>query len=404
MTGPSPTGQRRTIGGETSSRTTGRSQFGTTLRGGRRTSAREPGAHQMFPRSPRVRRGLAAVAVVAALASLSATAGAANGNGNGRNSTTTTTSSTTTTEATTSEGESTSTTEASTTLSTDGNRTFSVDVDGDPDGLITAEFTNTSRNNQTIGAIRLVVPIGLSVDQESISVDGNVEVAVLPTGTVITVDVIPNLERRAKATLSFDVSRSGLAVCSTQPYEFLAFAKQANDFNGTGNDFLLTQADLTVETPSSGCELRFVAEPTDAISGEVVTSEPFTPGGEPVRVGLYEVDGGLVAVDDGTVALTLVELNGQGEPSGGLTSDLDGGIAAFEPIVTLTDGAVGSFQLTASLGSLTDTSTEFRLTIWDDVTTIVEGPTDLVVDAISGEPVSCESRIDGPGGELVFQA
>lgn len=146
---------------------------------------------------------------------------------------------------------------------------------------VSITLTNLA-NPQSLGSAEITVPAeGIAVDADSLSLTsdqapfaGSEPVMVGSTIRLRNLDLQP----AKSVTLSFDIE----AECdpSANPYTFTAQVKQANDFSGAGNDFLISGAQPALEL-NGECGLRFADQPEDAQRGSDITSDVFLPFTDP---------------------------------------------------------------------------------------------------------------------------
>jgi hypothetical protein len=128
-------------------------------------------------------------------------------------------------------------------------------------------------------------------------------------------------------------------------------AKQSNDFNAQpGNDLSIDPPNgFPTSTVGGSCHLVFTGQPAPALKNAVITSQNFTPGGNPVQV---TVATGTTTTADpvlfGSFTITLTKGAGPGAISGDLgPTTTTGGVATFAPRAD----AVGTYTLAASDGA-----------------------------------------------------
>ena len=105
------------------------------------------------------------------------------------------------------------------------------------------KLTVPSRQQQQLGSARLTVPTGFTL--LSATVDG--PAIVTPSGPAVTLDGLA-----IQPGSSRTVTVRAAVPCGTVGSRWTAEAKQANEFNGTGNDLLLDVAGSTLDTPVAG--------------------------------------------------------------------------------------------------------------------------------------------------------
>jgi hypothetical protein len=173
-------------------------------------------------------------------------------------------------------------------------------------------------------------------------------------------------------------------------------AKQANDFNGTGNDFALKAGSANGTAVDGACSLGWVTEPEDAEAGDVITGVRYQPTGSAVKVAVLDGRGSPIPTATGGVALRFGLQGGFGSLSGGTSTLAGAGGAAF---ANLRISAIGTYTLVASVtsgsyqGLTTVASGRFRLDRFveqcvENVTCtqpVDSGPTTLSVSALAAD-------------------
>jgi hypothetical protein len=209
-------------------------------------------------------------------------------------------------------------------------------------------ITITNRaSEQRLGSADVAVPDGVALTGSPLLASSQ-----SPFGG--TVSAAPGVIRLRNLSLkpgrSVTVTVAAQIECSAAhpAYAFTVVAKQANDFNGTGNDFTISGLQPALDVVGA-CALSFQAQPADAQRNSAITSEVFLPTGAPVSVAV--VDGsGSATVAWWTAPVTLgLGSNPGGAPGlGGTTSATPvAGVASFSPGPILGVSASG-YRLTAS--------------------------------------------------------
>lgn len=212
---------------------------------------------------------------------------------------------------------------------------------------VTLTVTNERGSNTTLGSIHVLVPGGVSIDP------GNVVSTAGTVGGATTASLIEilnmGLSPGQSATVTFNTTQ---LPCSGGPYTWTVYAKQSNQFNGTGNDFAET---LTTGLTSNlkQCYLQFDTEPANTDQGDVVQN-----GGKDVTVGAYDGSGALMTGASGTVSLSP-------SPTGSFTGtgpvSLSGGEATFSNLVGDTPGTYTLAASTTLTGVAGATSNSFTI-------------------------------------------
>ena len=143
---------------------------------------------------------------------------------------------------------------------------------------------------QSLGSANLSVPAGVTISPSSVSLTstqpsfaGTASVA----GGVIKLRDL-SLAPNASVTLSVGVQTT---CAPTAPsYAFTTTVKQSNDFNGTGNDFVIQGSQPALDLVGT-CSLAFSSQPADAQRATAITSEIYLPTGAPVKVAVLDGSG-----------------------------------------------------------------------------------------------------------------
>lgn len=242
-----------------------------------------------------------------------------------------------------------------------GNKTFKTvitpaSVPAGSTSNIVATVTNNS-DPQGVGSANLTVPTGWTALS-----------ATTTKGTATIVGQVVQLRSLALAPgQSAAVTMSTKVPCGTGAGVYTVVAKQANDFNGTGNDVALDipGSDLSIDRTGS-CGLRFVTQPP----ADVGSGDPFTTSVE-------FVDG---SGSRATTQSAPVSLSATGATLGGTTPvNASSGLATFSNMSLTAPADATPATLTASspgYGSATSTP----VTVHGDTTQCVPN-----VDCIGDE-------------------
>ncbi|UTI64271.1 hypothetical protein NBH00_23390 [Paraconexibacter antarcticus] len=200
---------------------------------------------------------------------------------------------------------------------------------------ITATVTNNS-DPQGVGSANLTVPSGWTALS-----------ATTTKGTATIAGQVVQLRNLALAPgQSAAVTMATRVPCGSTPGLYTIVAKQANDFNGTGNDVALDTAgsDLSIDR-SGACGLRFVTQPPSDIGS-----------GDPFTTSVEFVDG---SGNRATAVSAPVSLSATGATLSGTTPvSASSGLATFAGMSLTTTADATPATLTASspgYGSATST-------------------------------------------------
>lgn len=183
---------------------------------------------------------------------------------------------------------------------------------------------------QSLGSANVSVPAGIAVTASTVSVSadqpGFTGTASLAGSTLQLRNLALLPGRTATVTLT------GRAVCdpTTAPYVFTTAVKQSNDFNGDGNDFVISGPQPSVAI-TGVCHLAFLTQPADSQKATDITSVDYTPTGAPVQVEV--VDGsGTARITDWPYPVDLslaTDPTGRATLSGYVSAPAVSGVATF---------------------------------------------------------------------------
>jgi hypothetical protein len=270
---------------------------------------------------------------------------------------------------------------------------FTLSFDGSPPAVagstvtFLATFTNGADQQQQLGSANLTPPAGFGLVSADVAGPatatvrgGSVELrslALQPGAPPLTVSVT--------ATVPCDAGA---------PSRWSVVAKQANNFNGPpGNNLTLAPASV-LDTPVSGaCALRFVTQPTDALTGAVITGAPYNPSGP--RVAVEAVDGAGARIVTWGQPVTLARAFGSG--LGTLSGATETAVAGLAEFPSLRIDAPGWYRVGATSGPFATAAPSAAFRIDDEATACVEdvvctaeastGRSDLLVTGLpNGNP------------------
>jgi len=114
------------------------------------------------------------------------------------------------------------------------------------------ELTNDVTSNQTFGSANVSIPTGFSVDGTSITADRSWTTSLNSTSGVIELRAVTS-KRALPPGQKLVVTFTATAPCEVGTYVWQTLIKQSNDFNGTGNDFVVDpQPSVTVSGTCGG--------------------------------------------------------------------------------------------------------------------------------------------------------
>jgi hypothetical protein len=253
------------------------------------------------------------------------------------------------------------------------NKTFTVTVtgttpvaapdtfSGDADAAATITITNTSPT-QSLGSVNVTVPAPFAL------VSAAADAA--PGGPVIE---LRNLSIAPGDSRTFPVVLD-VRTCAPGSGTFVATAKQSNDYNGTGNDFILVAPSDLLLGATGNCRLAFVAPPADAERNAAITSVDYSPSGTKISVEVRDAGNtGRATSATGAVTLT-ADSDSVPDPIavGGSTATVTGGLATFSPGPTLAISA-SDYTFTAVSTSFDSSAASPEFAIVDDQVTCPAG-------------------------------
>lgn len=135
------------------------------------------------------------------------------------------------------------------------------------------ELTNDVTSNQTFGSANVSIPTGFNVDGTSITADRSWTASLNSTSGLIELRAVTS-KRALPPGQKLVVTFTATAPCEVGTYVWQTLIKQSNDFNGTGNDFVVDpQPSVTVSgTCGGGGGTVCTAGPCTAIDEAGVTS------------------------------------------------------------------------------------------------------------------------------------
>lgn len=210
---------------------------------------------------------------------------------------------------------------------------------------------NPTYAQQQLGAAEITVPAGWGITAAELTAGGSGTMT-RPSSNVIQLNYLalqPGDQQTLSVTANVPCSASGSVQWGVR-------AKQANEFNGTGN--LLHLENPVTTTISGACRLEFATQPANARVGEAITGTAYTPTAQPpVRVEV--VDGSGARVTSSTVSITLAKNTGPAPLAGTRTVSASAGLASFSNVNL---GTPGAYTLIATSSGLTSAvSSGFRV-------------------------------------------
>ncbi len=217
-------------------------------------------------------------------------------------------------------------------------------------------FTVTNEAaTQTLGSVQITAPSGFVVTGAS----GGT--ASYTSDSALFLDL--SLSPGQSASLIVDAT----APCGGESSAWGIEAKQSNQFNGSGNDFVLNQLNSQLSATVTGsCSLAFAngEQPASTAVGQPITSG-FDSTATGIAVEVLDGNGDLAATSTAAVTLAIGANPGSGTLSGTTTSDATGGVATFPagssgPSI---DAAGAGYTLVATSPGITSATSQY-FDIW----------------------------------------
>ncbi len=233
-------------------------------------------------------------------------------------------------------------------------------------------FTFTVTNEattQTLGSVQVTAPSGFVVTGAATVTGGTTSYT--PDSALF---LYLGLSAGQSATLVVDAT----APCGSETSAWATEAKQSNQFNGSGNEFVLDPASvpLLAATVTGNCSLAFASggQPASTVVGQPITSG-FDSAGTGITVDILDGNGDPATTSTAAISLTIPpDANpGSGTLSGTTTVDAIGGVATFPAGSPTTSspgpsiGATGSgYALVATSPGITSATSGY-FDIWGEL-------------------------------------
>ena len=215
---------------------------------------------------------------------------------------------------------------------------------------VSQAFSVTVTNEATtqrLGSVQVTAPPGFVVTGAS----GGT--ASYTSGSALFLNL--GLTNGQSATLIVDAT----APCSGGTSPWGIEAKQSNQFNGSGNDFVTDPASSLAATVSGSCSLAFLNQPNGTAVGGSITTK-VGPGGSPVSVEVLDGAGHLLTTSTAAVTVAIGSNPGSGTLSGSMTVDASAGVASFSDL-SINQTGTGYTLVATSTGITPATSTYFDI-------------------------------------------
>jgi hypothetical protein len=256
---------------------------------------------------------------------------------------------------------------------------------------VTLTIVNES-NRARLGSANVTAPAGIMATAATSSV-GTAAVV----GGVIQ---LRDLDLAPGANVSVAISARVECGANHAAYVWGFAVKQANDFNGTGND-LAKVGPATANTVTGNCAIAFSKQPKSAENAPTaITNAIYNPSGDPVTVTVMDGAGlDTVAWWSGTTSLAIGDdpSNGTAALGGTTSGSASGGSVTFAP--TVSKAASGYSLLataTPAAGASSGTSTA---AVESDNFNIVDD-----ADVCANANSKCKAESQGPKTTAVVEA
>lgn len=231
---------------------------------------------------------------------------------------------------------------------------------------MTAKFTNET-SHQRLGAANLVAPAQFTITSVvSLSVPPPATATLVTscaasgvTGSCVQLRNL-SLPPGASVTVTMTVNTSAATCGSPTAYTWGVQAKQANNFNGVGNDLDLdvSRSSLTTAVSCTAVALKFVTQPSNAVVGQPITGSAYNPTGPPISVETVDASGNLVR-SSAPITMALGKNPGGATLGGTTTENAVNGVATFSNL-TLNKPGNGYTLVASSPGLTSATSNAFN--------------------------------------------
>jgi hypothetical protein len=212
-------------------------------------------------------------------------------------------------------------------------------------------FTVTVTNEattQTLGSVQVTAPSGFVVTGAS----GGT--ASYTSGAALFLNL--GLSHGQSATLTVDTT----VPCTGSTSAWGTQAKQSNQFNGSGNDFVLDPLSSLAASVTGSCSLVFVGQPNGTAAGSQITTQVGSTGSPP-SVEVLDGAGNLLTSSTAAVTMAIGSNPASGTLSGTTTVDAVAGIASFAGLSIDQTGT--GYTLGASSPGITSATSSY-FAIW----------------------------------------
>ena len=217
---------------------------------------------------------------------------------------------------------------------------------------VSQSFTVTVTNEattQTLGSVQVTAPAGFVVTGASGGTASHTSTSALFLNLA--------LGHGQSVALTVDAS----APCRGGASGWSVLAKQSNQFNGSGNDFVTDPASSLAATVTGSCILKFLNQPNGTAVGMPITTQVGGTG-SPVSVEVLDGNGALLTSSIAAVTVAIGSNPGPGTLSGTTTVSASGGVATF-PGLSINQAGSG-YTLAATSPGITPAPQSRFFDIW----------------------------------------
>lgn len=185
-----------------------------------------------------------------------------------------------------------------------------------------AAFTFTVTNEaatQNLGSIQVTAPAGFVITGAS----GRTASSTADSALFLNLSLSPGQ--------SVDLTVEAAAPCGGQISAWGIEAKQSNQFNGSGNDFVLDPASDLSATVTGNCSLAFVNQPNGTAVSDPITTEVGSAG-SPVSVEVLDGAGNLATTSTAAITMAIGANPGSAGLAGTTTVSAQNGVAYFSDL------------------------------------------------------------------------
>jgi hypothetical protein len=258
--------------------------------------------------------------------------------------------------------------------------------------FVTLTLTNESTQAR-LGSANVTPPAGVVATAATSSVGTS------PAPIVGGVIELRNLSLAPGASVSVSISARVECASNHSPYSWGFAVKQANDFNGTGND-LAPVAPQAVNTVAGTCGIEFSKQPASSEDAPtIIRSEIYDPSSDPLTVTVRDAaDVDTVTWWSGAINLSIGDNLSGGDPGlAGTAGSGSNGVFTFAPTI---DVSSSGYSLLA-----TATPTAGTPSVGTSTAAVESANFNIVDDAaICAANASCTVESQGPKTKVEVEA